>query len=187
MQRLLLRIAAIGGCAAVVLNGTYHLASYESHGNAFLTSLHALASPFHKEPPALDYVLFYGSIGLCLLSATLHLTERNRLPWLMRRATELGQTSFVVFVFQFYVYFTGLTAVRAYLPFRAWWPVYLAASVVTILLPALAWHRRGYNRFLTVGYRRLEKSRWNVPLRIGKWAPAVSLPHQENPTTVPIK
>jgi hypothetical protein len=66
------------------------------------------------------------------------------------------------------VYFTILAPLRIYLPFRsAAWPIYLVISIAVILLPALAWHRRGFNRFLTVGYRRLNKTSWNMQLKVG--------------------
>jgi hypothetical protein len=167
MQRTLLRTGAIGLAAAVVINAIYHLSKYAAHG-ALMFPLHGFASPFQKDPPGLDYVLFYGSFGMCLLAASIQLLQHEYVPWLTRRMANLGQTSFVVFVFQFYVYLTVLAPIRMYLPLRsAAWPLYLFASIVVIVLPALAWHRRGYNRFLTVGYRYLQKTSWNVPLKFG--------------------
>jgi uncharacterized membrane protein len=173
MQRLLKRTALSGLVAAVMINLGYHLAKYLSHGSAFVVSLHTWASPFHKDPPAPDYLLFYGALGLLLLSATMHLLERGYVRWLTDRAIALGQTSFVVFMLQFYVYFTGLALIREHLPFRFAWPVYFAASVALIALIAFAWHRRGFNRYLTVGYRHLQNSSWNFRLPIGSPIEAV--------------
>jgi hypothetical protein len=172
MQRLLTGTAAFGLVAALTINGTYHLAKYLTDGNALVLSFQRVASPFSKDPLSLAYLLFYGALGVGLLSSSVYVLKRGYVPWLTSRATALGQTSFVVFVLQFYVYFTGLALVRERLPFRSAWPAYFGGSVAVIMLVAFAWHRRGYNRFLTVGYRRMKEARWNVPLRFGKDAGA---------------
>jgi uncharacterized membrane protein len=166
MQRTLVRLGAGGFVAAVTINAIYHLANYAAH-NTLTLQFHWLGSPFQKEPPGFDYVLFFGSCGVLLVAGSMYLLKRNAVRWLTRRAAQLGQTSFVVFVFQFYVYLTVMVPIRRYLPYQFAWPVYFLASIVLIILPALAWHRRGYNRFLTVGYRYLQQSPWNAPL--GSW------------------
>jgi uncharacterized membrane protein len=181
MERTLGWLGAAGFIAAIGVSAIYHLANFAAH-DVLTLRLHGLGSPFQKEPPGLDYVLFFGSCGLCLVSASIHLLKRNAMPWLTRRIAELGQTSFVVFVFQYYVYLTIVFPIRRYLPYPSAWPVYFLISVAVIVLPALAWHRRGYNRFLTIGYRHLQQRSWNVPLG-SLWAPAALTPRPERATT----
>jgi uncharacterized membrane protein len=165
VKALLLRTAASGLAAAAAINGSYHLIKYLHLSNDHALALaHHLASPFQKTPPSPPYLLSYGAIGVSLLWASIQILESGRLRWFTTRAEALGQTSFFVFVLQFYVYLTCVEPLRMYLPFRAAWPLYLGASVALIVASALWWHRRGYNRFLTVGYRHLKNSRSNLPL-----------------------
>lgn len=181
MERTLLRLGAAGLIAAISVNAIYHLANYATHDSLTLR-FHWLGSPFQKEPPGVDYVLFFGSSGVCLVAASLRLLKQNAVPWLTRRMAQLGQTSFVVFVFQFYVYLTIVVPIRRYLPYRSAWPVYFLASVIVIVLPALVWHRRGYNRFLTIGYRYLQGRSWNVSFG-NWWAPTGLTPLAERAAT----
>ena len=155
MHRLLVRAAAGGVTIASVLNLAYHAA--KDHGYAAALATHDLGSPFAKTPPSLVYFLFYGSIGLVLISASLRLASDDRMARVVAGLSTIGQTSFAVFVIQFFVYFTVLHAVRPYLPWAWAWPAYFGLSIVAIVVPALGWHRGGYNRLLTVGYRRLSQ------------------------------
>jgi peptidoglycan/LPS O-acetylase OafA/YrhL len=155
MHRLLIRTAAVAAGAAAFLNLAYHALRQSGLTTAFAT--HAVGSPFAKTPPSLVYFLFYGSIGLVLLSACLRATSDVRMARVVRGLETIGRTSFAVFVIQFFIYFTVLRAVRPHLPWAWAWPVYFALSIVAIVVPAIAWHRAGYNRFLTVGYRRLSQ------------------------------
>jgi len=165
MHRLLLRTAAIGAAVAAALNLAYHAATRGGYASTFAT--HAVGSPFAKMPPSLVYFLFYGAIGLVLISASLRLASVPRMAHVVRGLSTIGQTSFVVFVIQFFVYFTVLRAVRPHLPLAWAWPLYFGLSIVATLAPALAWHRSGYNRFLTVGYRRLsEELGWQTHRRM---------------------
>jgi uncharacterized membrane protein len=182
MERMLVRLGAAGFIAAIGVNAIYHLANYAAH-DALTLRLHWLGSPFQKEPPGFDYVLFFGSCGVCLVAASIRLLKQNAVPWLTRRMAQLGQTSFVVFVFQFYVYLTIVVPIRRYLPYRSAWPVYFLASVVVIVLPSLLWHRRGYNRFLTIGYRYLQGRPWNVSFG-SWWAPTALTPRPERAATM---
>lgn len=153
MHRLLLRTSAIAVALATTLNLAYHALKHGGYASAFAT--HAVGSPFAKTPPSLVYFLFYGSIGLTLISASLRVSSEARMARVVRALSTIGQTSFVVFVIQFFVYFTVLPVVRPHLPLASAWPLYFAVSIVATLLPAIVWHRGGYNRLLTVGYRRL--------------------------------
>jgi Heparan-alpha-glucosaminide N-acetyltransferase, catalytic len=153
MHRLLLRTAVTGAVAAAGLNLAYHVARSFGYGTGL--AAHAVGSPFAKMPPSLVYLMFYGSLGLVLISASLHLASQARMARVVRGLSMIGQTSFVVFVIQFFVYFTVLPVVRPYLPLAWAWPFYFGVSIAATLLPALVWQRGGYNRLLTVGYRRL--------------------------------
>jgi peptidoglycan/LPS O-acetylase OafA/YrhL len=150
---------------AVALNVTYHAVQHYGYATALAT--HEVGSPFAKTPPSLVYFLFYGAIGLVLISASLRLASEPRMAHVVRGLSTIGQTSFVVFVIQFFVYFTVLRAVRPHLPLAWAWPLYFGLSIVATLAPALAWHRSGCNRFLTVGYRRLsEELGWQTHRRM---------------------
>lgn len=161
-QRLLTRTSILSLTSAAVISAVFHLAKYAFHSNPLVLAFHPIASPFGKQPPSLVYLLFYGGIGVGLLSASLHLVRRAHHTPLLSLATALGRTSFVVFMLQFYVYLLGIAVVRPFLPYDFLWPLYFALSVVMIVVPALAWHRRGYNRFLTIGYRHLAASTRDV-------------------------
>ncbi len=155
MHRLLHQTAVMSAGIAVVLNLTYH--AVRQHGYATALATHEVGSPFAKTPPSLVYFLFYGSLGLVLISVCLRLASNDRMAGVYRGLVTIGQTSFAVFVIQFFVYFTVLHAMRPHLPWAWAWPVYFVLSIVATLVPALGWRRAGYNRFLTVGYRRLSQ------------------------------
>jgi peptidoglycan/LPS O-acetylase OafA/YrhL len=157
MHRLLIGIAAIGIAVAATLNGTYHLLKQSGYAAAVAT--HALGSPFAKMPPSLVYFLFYGAIGLMLISACLRLTEEVHVARLVRCLATIGRTSFAVFVFQSFVYFTLMLQLRRHLPLTWAWPVYFVVSVSAIVASGFVWHRADCNRFLTVGYRRWVRER----------------------------
>ncbi len=148
MHRLLRRTAVMGVGIAGVLNVAYHAAQHYGYATALAT--HEVGSPFAKTPPSLVYFLFYGSLGLMLISACLRLASDDRMAGIYRGLATIGQTSFAVFVIQFFIYFTVLHALRPHLPFAWAWPVYFVLSMVAIFVPALGWRRAGYNKFLTV-------------------------------------
>lgn len=150
MRRTLTRLAIVASISAVVLNATYHAAKALGYAPRFAVA--AVGSPFAKIPPSPVYFLWYGALGLCLIAACLHAVRRQMAPRLMAFLATLGQTSFALFVIQFFVYFTVLYHFRGRLPWEAW-PGYFVASIALILVPTLIWHRTGCNRFLTVGYR----------------------------------
>ncbi len=152
MQDLLVGTGGVGLAAAAAINGLAHLLRVE--GSRYAAMAHAFASPFQKEPPSLVYLLTYGALGLGLIAICLRLAQHKQATGLIGKAATLGRNSFAVFVIQFYVYFTILPLIHKHLPFEAAWWVYFPASVLMISLPTLVWHRCGYNKFLTVGYRR---------------------------------
>jgi glucan phosphoethanolaminetransferase (alkaline phosphatase superfamily) len=69
----------------------------------------------------------------------------------------LGRTSLFVFLGHWFVYLIAIMGLRNWLPFVWAWPIYFVMSVVLIVSSAAAWHRRGYNRFITVGYPRVRE------------------------------
>jgi hypothetical protein len=105
MHRLLHQTAVMSAGIAVVLNLTYH--AVRQHGYATALATHEVGSPFAKTPPSLVYFLFYGSLGLVLISVCLRLASNDRMAGVYRGLVTIGQTSFAVFVIQFFVYFTG--------------------------------------------------------------------------------
>lgn len=110
----------------------------------------ALTGPRQKLPPSPTYFLGYASVGLGMMWALL---EAERRGWLRRTLgilASLGQSSLFVFVLQYYVYFTVVHLLP--LPYTPFWPAILAVSALIIILLARLWLRRGYNRFITVGY-----------------------------------
>jgi hypothetical protein len=152
MQRLLGWTMACASLAALTLKAAHLAAKYVFHAHVpWLVTI--LTAPFQKQPPSLVYFLFYGSIGLGLVSMWLLLERRGWAPRARARAVALGQASLFVLVMQWYLYFPILAAVRGALPYATAWPAYFIASVLVIILPALLWRRRGYDRFVTVGYR----------------------------------
>ena len=106
-----------------------------------------------KWPPAPGYLLFYGGLGVSVLALCLLAEQRQTVMRMRTFAAVLGQNSLVMFVIQAAVYYTVLHLVRPYLPAVSAWPLYMALSIGIVIAPALVWHRFGYRRFLTVGYR----------------------------------
>lgn len=151
MERLLCRTAASGIVIAALLNGAYHALTHFGTGTAlYQWGLH---SPFQKWPPSPIYFVFYGSLGLLLILGCLRAARGRKGRPVVCALGTLGQTSFILFIVQYCVYFEILPRVRGYLP-AGWWLIYFALSIPVITVPALIWHRAGCNRFLTVGYRR---------------------------------
>ncbi|HEY2434225.1 MAG TPA: acyltransferase family protein [Vicinamibacterales bacterium] len=153
VHALLLRTAAACLTIAMLLKVSYHLAV--RLGAAPSDALYDATSPFTKAPPSLVYLLFYGSLGLVMLSLSLGLAKSARMRFAAARLAALGQTSFPIFVIQFFVYFTVLPLIRPHLPWPSLWPLYFSITTVAVAIPALFWHRAGGNRFLTVGYPRM--------------------------------
>lgn len=148
MLRLLLKVGGWSVAGAVGLKALFL-------GTRLFTSpgifLYVITSPFQKNPPSLSYFLFYGGLGVGLILAGWLYVERK--GWaVLRWAAALGQTSLVMFVTQSYVYYTGVYFLRPHLSER-YWPLWLAASVVIVLIPSVVWHRMGLNKFITIGYR----------------------------------
>jgi hypothetical protein len=101
--------------------------------------------------------MFYSGLGVGgILGGWLFIERKGYavLDW----AAALGQTSLVMFITQSYVYYSGIYLLRPHLSGR-FWPVWLAVSIVAVLLPSAVWHHLGLNRYITVGYRYLHERR----------------------------
>jgi hypothetical protein len=102
-------------------------------------------------------VLWYGGLGLTIILACLTLESIPKAQPLLRRAAQIGEASFFVFVLQFYVYLAIILPFNTRLPMPGLWPMYLVVSVGVVIAAAIQWQKRGWNRFLTVGYRRFQE------------------------------
>jgi uncharacterized membrane protein len=161
MQRVLAFSAIVSMIAALALSGSYLFVKYEGLVSSAQATLRPIASPLQKTPPGPDYVLWYGGLGLTIILGCLTLQSSRRFDSLLRRAAQLGEASFFVFVLQFYVYLVLILPFNARLPMRGLWPVYLFVSFLLVIVPAIEWQKRGANRFLTVGYKHL-RDRWDA-------------------------
>jgi uncharacterized membrane protein len=156
MVRLLRTLAILALSLSAVAKGVY-LAAVASHRfgpeQARLQDIVHILTSRLQFPPTPVYLLFYGGLGLGVLSLWLLLERRAALPRLSHFAVILGQNSLVAFVAQAAVYYTLVHTLRGRFP-HAWaWPGYLALSMALVILCTLAWHRLGYRKYLTVGYR----------------------------------
>jgi peptidoglycan/LPS O-acetylase OafA/YrhL len=157
MQRLLMRTAAAGALTAAIGKAIRVSLVHVLPGNTLVLITRVMSSPLQKQPPGLIYIVFYGSMGLGLLSGCLFLERTGRLRRPFDLAAMLGRTSLFVFLGHWFVYLIAIMGLRNWLPFVWAWPSYFVMSVVLIVSSAAAWHRRGYNRFITVGYPRVRE------------------------------
>ena len=116
----------------------------------------ALLQVGHKYPPAPLYLLFYGGVGLLLISGCLAVELRNIYGRTRRYAAECGEASFFIFIAHFYLYWLGIKRLGPAGPLPAL--VYFALSTLVLFLLARFWYRGDCNRFLTVGYEALSRS-----------------------------
>jgi hypothetical protein len=159
MQGLLNRTAVCAFIGATALVGIHSAASRLTVNEGPWTALRLLTLPFQKEPPSPAYLLFYGAIGLGMISACLFCERRGLCRGFASRTIVLGQTSLVAFVAQYYVFYTALEFLLRNRLLTLAWPVYFLVSVAAVFAIALAWHRRGYDRFITVGLQHAAQTR----------------------------
>ena len=105
-----------------------------------------LASSHMKNPPSPVYFLFFGGVGLLILSACLMAQGRSRL-WTFPMT--LGRASLFVFVAQYYLFYSVIMPLPAPADVRVW-PLALVASIGLMYLGAWVWDARSWNRWLTV-------------------------------------
>jgi hypothetical protein len=149
---------------AAVLRGASSLWPIASNKAADV--IYGLRALHQRIPPGPVYLLFYGGLGLLLLRLCFiaERSTRSRVASVyVKYASAIGQSSLFTYVWQYYVYYTGLHLIRPYVPFQWAWPAYFAITAVLVLGPALWWHGGGYNRFITVGYPYLVK-RYTAPI-----------------------
>ena len=122
-------------------------------------------SPTTKLPPGPVYLLFFGGLGLLLIWGVATLDHRGHLEFAMRWSAMLGRCSLVVFIVQFYVYYTLIGPAR--FPYTRGWPLLFAGSIAVISAIAAWWDRHQLNSLLTVGLPNGGRWRNGLPERVG--------------------
>jgi uncharacterized membrane protein len=121
-------------------------------GNPASTGVASMLLSFdQKFPPSPVYVLWFGGCGLALLSLFALIEQRQWVSVALHTVALAGRNSFFSFTIQFYVYYVGLDMLG--LSISPLWPLYFLASAALVFALATACNRRGYVRFLTVGFR----------------------------------
>jgi len=156
-HRLLAGLAASSLSTALLLDSTYLVAKHWHLADSYRTLFRDLIMPFQKTPPGPGYLLWYGGLGLLIILGCSMLEATGKLQHLVRRAAQIGEASLFVFILQFYVYLAVILPLNKKLPDPGAWPLYFLVSCVIVIVPALYWQKHGYNRLLTVGYRRLRE------------------------------
>ena len=141
MATLVLKVALVSLCSVFCLKAGFFLLNQWHVLPDPVSSFRVLLSLFHKRPPFPGYFLFFGGVGLFLLSTLLRFGRQDRF---LREFSEvmitMGRTSLFVFIVQFYVYYGVFTELR--LPYSGFWPVYFVASIAFILLLSKMWYQK---------------------------------------------
>ena len=106
-------------------------------------------TPWSKLSPGPVYVLFFGGLGMALVSVVVMASHRRFGRIVLDRVTQIGRSSLAVFVLQNYVYYTLLGALA--LKQSKAWPEIFAVSLIPIFLFAAVWDKHQLNSVLTVG------------------------------------
>jgi hypothetical protein len=114
------------------------------------SAIHHLTSPMVKTPPSPAFICFNLGIGLLVVAAALAASVHRRGVAIVRALSLIGQASLFVFVLEYFIYDFALFELHA--RYSSAWPVLFLLSLAAIWPLAALWARRGYNRFLTVGY-----------------------------------
>jgi uncharacterized membrane protein len=148
VTRLLLSWAAALVGAALAVELTVTLLAARAPGSTLLAQLAAtVGNPLQKVPPSPAYLLTYGAAGLGMAALINVLLDRGYVRWIMRRASDLGRSSLIVFILQSYLYY--LVELH-WVPPRHLWLLHYAASIGLILVAARLWLAAGGNRLLRV-------------------------------------
>jgi hypothetical protein len=153
------RVLRLGGLTAIsaacAMSGTAKLVRHvfdilpqDDAGLSVLFGVH------QKLPPSPAYILFFGGIGILVLSGFCSAEQRHPNAGALKLASLIGRNSLFVFILQFYVYYVALD--RMTLPRSVPWPIYLIASWAFIIAATFAFDRRGFSRFISVGFPRLQ-------------------------------
>ena len=140
------------------------IAAWRSPQTALVAErLHALFRIGQKSPPGPGYILFYGGIALCVLTAAVSWELRRWPRALLDLGAVWGEASLAIFVIHHYAlwfclyYLTPSSLTAA--------PVFFAALVVLMTWFGLAWRRWRGNRFITVGldaFAETSRKRWRT-------------------------
>jgi uncharacterized membrane protein len=144
LKRISLSLISI----AVISSVVWKLAKWAKWLPSFIKPDFVGFSGFQKLPPGPVYIMFYGGLGFLIMYILLRLPDKSIWRKFIDVTSLLGQTSFFVFVLQYYVYFVVLYL--AHLNYTIFWPLYLLATITCIIPLAYIWRIRGYNRFLTL-------------------------------------
>lgn len=120
---------------------------------ALLRLIDPLFSPTIKLPPEPAYLFFFGGLAALLVWCIALLDHRGIARALTGWAAMIGRCSLVVFILQFYVYYSVIGA--AHLRYTPLWPVLFATSVLAITLFAAWWDARALNYTLGIGLPQL--------------------------------
>src|SRR5581483_4883760 len=149
VNAVLLR-AAIGSLfAALMVKGAYKAAAffYPLDGSSLL---YELSNPFTRVPPSPVYVGLFAGLGLLLIWA-LHQLHRSEIcRSMINTIATIGRASLFAFILQYYLYLVVIYSLRAVLPGPA--IAWYVLSVMGLYAACAVWDRRGWNRWLTVGF-----------------------------------
>ena len=112
--------------------------------------LHELTAPFQKVPPGPTYLLTFAGLGILAMCGFFWMERRMPGSMPVRAFAVLGQSSFFVFVLQFYVF--GPMAVHPQVFGGRWWWLSYLGAMLGIWCMALAWRRVRGNRLFDVTY-----------------------------------
>lgn len=150
--RLLWQLGAGAMGTAILLKGAQQLAKrlWAPESVPGEAAWYALTHVLQKVPPGPGFFLFYGGMGLLLLSLMLRLELEGRGARYLAFTAVIGQNSLFIFLIQEHLYVQGLWRLNA--PYGWWWPVLCFATVALTIAITFWWHRMGFGRYLTVGY-----------------------------------
>jgi uncharacterized membrane protein len=120
-------------------------------------AIHQMTSPMVKTPPSPAFICFNLGIGLLVLAAALAASVHRRSAAIVRALSLIGQASLFVFVLEYFIY--DFVFFELHPPYTSTWPLLFLFSLGIIWSLAAFWTKRGYNRFLTVGYGRVADPR----------------------------
>lgn len=155
-QTALLGVGAMG--AALVLKAGLHSLAGLAPLSSWGLAIDRLGSVTAKLPPSPGYMLFYGGFAL-LIFAGLQVAQRVPVGQAFARWVSLfGRYSLAAFIFQYYVYYVGVSL----LPRRPGIlsPLYFLVTVLVLWMLVSLWDRLGANRLVTVGYPAMV-AHWN--------------------------
>ena len=110
--------------------------------------LHYMFTYYQKNPPSIEYFLFYGGISLIILSLMFILNNFAILKKIMKPFEIIGRSSLFVFVIQYYFYFFLLVFFP--IPYTKLWPIIFIISLILVYYFSTLWDKNGMNKYITV-------------------------------------